>query len=117
MSEVAAADLDGNGTAEVAVSAAELDGGRGGVFVYAGAADRLDGPMAVAPVHRYVGTIRSDVRDQAGAWLDHGDLDGDGLADLVIPAPSNATGGENFNRIYIVRGGSEMAGRPSPAPR
>jgi hypothetical protein len=47
------------------------------------------------------------------AKIARGDLDGDGFADLVMPAPAAGTSGEG--RIFIVRGGPVLSSRNTSA--
>ena len=43
-----------------------------------------------------------------------GDVDGDGLGDVIISAPNNDTGGNNYGKTYLVLG-ADLASQPSGA--
>jgi hypothetical protein len=89
------ADLNGDGAADVVVSAYKEDTYRGGVHV------------GYAPVSGYVTTDALDAHVhgvqpvQFTGWaLDVGDLDGDGESGLVIGACGDATGGDGAGAIF-----------------
>ncbi|NOY27148.1 MAG: hypothetical protein GXP62_14865, partial [Oligoflexia bacterium] len=84
---VGVGDMDGDGAAEIVVGAPEADGG----FANSGLVYVLPGGSSLAS-----GTLFADAslvvqgeaeNDRAGTALAVGDLDADGLADLVISAP------------------------------
>jgi glycosylphosphatidylinositol phospholipase D len=93
-------DLDGDGLSEVLVCSPEYAGASGAVYVVGATAPGKSG-LALAPV-KWVGEAPTD-----GAGFDFlapGDLDGDGVPDLLIGAAGHneALGGEGA--IYIVLG-------------
>ena len=104
--DVSAGDVDGDGFSDLLVGAPEWDG-VGAAFLFPGGPD---GPVAAA-TWSTVGTV-------ADARVGHavscaGDVDGDGLADLVVGAPGWGAGqaGEGAARLWL---GS--AAGPSAAP-
>jgi hypothetical protein len=98
-----AGDVDGDGYDDVAVSARDAHG-RGRVYVYRG------GPQGLQawPTWEIDGP---GVGDRFGWWVaPAGDLDGDGLADLVIGADSTPSGS-----VYVVYGRQFKAALNAPA--
>ena len=48
--------------------------------------------------------------DRLGIWVRTGDLTGDGIADVVVGADQEDSGGEtNSGAVYVIRGGSHLA--------
>jgi hypothetical protein len=99
-----AGDLDGDGYADVAVHGRSFDG-RGHALIYRGSAKGL----SAHPVWQVDGP---ELADRFAWWL--ADVDGDGLADLVISAESQGPG-----RVYVVLGRQfrEALGDPAPPLR
>jgi hypothetical protein len=96
-------DVDGDGADDVAVGASGNDAAASG----AGAAYLLYGPLSGSrdlstADARLTGTATSD---EAGTAVAGGyDLDGDGLADLVVGAPGDDTGETNAGAAYAFFG-------------
>jgi len=111
------ADLDGDGRADVISGAQNYDGpngdrdNAGGVVVYYGRAERprrvdlLDLPDAASQTVLIVG---EQPGDRLGIWVDSGDVDGDGLVDVILGAdqsdgPDDAR--PDCGAIYVLFGG------------
>lgn len=102
---VATGDVDGNGRPDLIVGANE--DGTGGS--YAGAAylvlDGVSGNLDLAFAD--ASFIGEDAFDDAGRNVAFaGDVDGDGLGDMLIAARENGEGGTNAGAAYLVRGGT-----------
>ena len=100
-------DVDGDGLADLLVAAPNDDLGAtnaGTVFLFDGAVvatgGRVDTTSAVASFH---GTHTTQA---LGTALEGGDLDGDGLADLVLGAPDDDVAGTNTGAVYLLAGGA-----------
>ena len=100
-------DVDGDGLADLLVSAPNDDPSAtnaGTVFLFEGAVvaagGRVDTASAVAS---FEGTHTTEA---LGSSLAGADLDGDGLAELVLGSPEADTAGTNTGAVYIVPGGA-----------
>jgi hypothetical protein len=103
-----AADMDGDGVAELLIGAwAEDGGGRDAGLVYRVSGAGLSSGSLSAAWASYEGELSDD---QLGYSLCTGDLDGDGLRDLLMGAPYEDTGGNAAGAVYLVLGGGP-AGR------
>ncbi len=103
MSVAGAGDVDDDGFSDVLVAAPYNN--QGGI--YAGAVYLVRGPVTgtvdlSTATAKLVGEESGDVagRSVAGA----GDLDGDGLADILVGASNNAAGGGDAGAAYVVLG-------------
>jgi hypothetical protein len=97
-------DLDGVAPAELAVGAPGFAEGIGRVVVYA--ARPLTRRYTPEPVFSFA---RDGVApDHFGRWIAEGDLDGDGISDLVVGAPDLQDGGNGYDtgRAWVFRGGN-----------
>lgn len=112
-STVGIADVDGNGTSDVLVGAPGHDIGAladaGCVYVFAGGTSLASGTVAAASMH-FDG---DGVNDQLGSRILSGDLDDDGVRDLVICAPLAdpmlPPVSLNAGKVFVLRGGAGLA--------
>ncbi len=101
---IAVGDLDGDGAADLLVGAANDDTagtGAGAAWVFHGP---LAGQLAAADAD---GTVLGVAEgDRAGATVAHvGDVNGDGAADVMVGAPSEATTSGGAGAAYLLLGG------------
>lgn len=104
-------ELDGVGPAELVVGAPGATRGRGEVAIFSGRelAD-LDFPEPLATI---TAASLGD-GDHLGRWLAAGDIDGDGLGDVLVGAPDLRDGPDGFDtgRAWIWRGSGRRDWRP-----
>ncbi len=97
-------DLDGDGEEDLALGAAL--GGVGGpdagqvYVVYGGQGLPSDLPIGEAAAWSFVG----EAGDGFGARLTGGDLDGDGLAELIAAGPTSSLGGKDAGAVAVFSG-------------
>jgi hypothetical protein len=104
-------DVNGDGLADVVVgSTAVDDGGRAYVVFGKEDTDLVDLSMVTAGVGGFalMGKAGYDHAGDAVGGL--GDVDGDGLDDVVVGAPRvDGPGGEDAGRVYVVYGKADTA--------
>ncbi len=98
-------ELDGELPAELAVGGPGYDGGAGRLHIYQ--AQSLTREFAVEPLVTF--TYSDDSPVHFGRWLAAGDLDADGLSDLLVGAPDLQSGRNGFDtgRAWTFRGTSQ----------
>jgi len=107
------ADLDGDGLADLllgADNADDVDLSSGKVYVVLGA-DVAAGGTFDLPTVAHAELLGEAFLDQAGravAWA--GDVDGDGLPDVLVGADSNDEGGDSAGQAYLFFGSTLLAG-------
>jgi hypothetical protein len=100
---IAAADLDGDGLGDFVIGAASGDAGGSG----AGTVYFVSGPLtANLDLSRADALLTGEsASDVAGSDVDaSGDVDGDGIRDLLIAAPGDHGGGYGAGAVYLVLG-------------
>ncbi len=96
-------DLDGDGLADLVLGATGFDAGRGRILVVFGHTTGWEMDTYVSGVDTsYHGEFSEDYLGARSAIA--GDMDGDGLDDLVIGAPGNDTPGDDRGRVYLLYG-------------
>jgi hypothetical protein len=103
-------DLDGDGTADLAVGALAEDAGgadAGAVYLLDGAG-LVAGPLTAAvdlDAMAHTTWTGAAAGDEAGAWVaGAGDLDGDGFDDLLVGAPQATGAASGTGAAYILHG-------------
>ncbi|HVN40165.1 MAG TPA: integrin alpha [Myxococcota bacterium] len=110
-----AGDVNGDGYADVIVSAFRYDSGEtdeGAAFVFHGG----PGGIGVVDVSNAAAKIESD---QAGALLSSvasaGDVNGDGYSDVIVAAPLYSDGQTNEGAVWVFHGSATGIGNRTPA--
>ena len=99
-----AGDYDGDGFADFVIGAPGHGGEfAGGGFLVTGTADPVSESLSEAGI-LWVGAMESDYAGSAVAGA--GDVNGDGLGDVLIGAPDNYAGGHRAGTAYLLAGQS-----------
>ena len=106
----AGCDLDGDGAAELVVGVTEGAGGAGSVVVVPGSAK---GPRTAESWEIDEESLglggANRAGDRFGAAVACGDVDGDGIADLVVGAPGDAPALWATGSVFVIYGSSERS--------
>jgi len=99
-----AGDVDGDGLDDVLICAEGNDeGGNDAGKVYLMWGDTLQGGGSFSLANADVALLGEAAGDAAGTWASSaGDVDGDGLADLLVGAEGNNEGGNNAGKAYLM---------------
>ncbi|MCA9538764.1 MAG: FG-GAP repeat protein, partial [Myxococcales bacterium] len=111
--DLAAGDIDGDGYCDLAASTLNFrDETRdmpnvGAVFIFRGRAPDMLGPGGVTdlPVKAIVNDVEADNQGQFGRKIAMGDVNGDGLADLIVGQHVGDQGGSNAGSVHLYLGG------------
>jgi len=107
-----AGDIDGDGLDDLAIGAWSSDAAghdAGAVYLVLASDLVAGGEWSLAAAHgRLLGAWTSDLTGESVAAV--GDLDGDGLTDLLVGARGNDVGANNAGLVYLVLGSSLTAG-------
>lgn len=113
---VAAADVNGDGIADIIVGSHGFDGAggarrdAGAAFVFFGSRS-LGGRLSISDADLTV--LGADPDDALGVMLATGDIDGDELADLVLVARTGdgaLNDRRNAGEVYVIRGSDSLGG-------
>lgn len=112
---VCVGDVDGDDVADIVVSANKVDAigapDAGAVYVFPGPVAGNQVIPAQSALIKLTGSA-AVAGDEFGTALEIGDVDGDGLADLVVGAPKHdAAGHLDAGCTYMFRGGATLASR------
>ena len=115
-SVAASGDVDGDGVADLLIGApGNAAGGpdAGRVYLVFGAELPPSGALQMGSVGLVIDGLAGDLGGTAVAGA--GDVDGDGLADILIGAPGNSTVGTDAGAVYVFLGSSLAPGSTSVA--
>ncbi len=101
---VAAGDVDGDGLPDIFIGAGGNDAGgvdAGASYLIPGGRSTSSRTLGDAPLWSYVGERPGDSAGLVGA---PGDVDGDGLADLLVGSPRSDQAGDDAGAAYLVLG-------------
>lgn len=104
-------DVDGDGVPDLLAGAPPADAGAvdaGEVYLISGA--RVDGAWGADVAGVAVARFRGAAGDQLGIRMAGGDLDGDGVAEVVAAAPYRDTAGDKSGSVLIWFGGAGLGG-------
>jgi len=108
-SVASAGDVDGDGLSDLLISAYDWAAGRGKTYLVFGASIAAGGSFDLSAADTsFTGENASDYSGYSVASA--GDVDGDGLDDLLIGARYNDDGGSNAGKTYLVLAASITAG-------
>ncbi|MBI4183928.1 MAG: FG-GAP repeat protein [Proteobacteria bacterium] len=103
-----AGDVNGDGLADLVVGAPGEDGLAGAAYVVYGAPDRPAAAVSLADIAAGAGGFRiaGEAASDLAGWsvAAAGDVNGDGLGDLVIGARAEAAAGQQAGAAYVVYG-------------
>jgi hypothetical protein len=92
-------NTEGSDQRALVVGAPSASGGRGAVYLFAGAFGSLASLSAGSAVFKVIGAPG----DQLGAMLATADLDNDGFREIVMGAPGT-------QRVYVIKGSASLSG-------
>jgi hypothetical protein len=103
---LAMGDVNGDSITDLLVGAPGLNSGRGNVYSFYGKKSAWTSPFPAAALDGNNGFILKGVsnNDRAGSSLVTGDVNGDGIDDMIIGAFISSYGAVNAGSVYVVYG-------------
>ena len=106
LGSISGGDVDGDGLGDILIGASELTGfGTGGAYLFLGASLSSASSLSIAQADLVF--YGESIDDFAGYDVQvAGDIDDDGLDDILISAVGNQEGGTAAGKVYLILGGS-----------
>ena len=114
-----AGDFDGDGLADIIIGAPGGNGGTGAAYVIFDASDAVNGELQLSGLEANQGLklVGFEAGSEFGAAVSGaGDINGDGLADVVVGARSASPGGQfTAGQAFVIFGSAAYAGSAGAA--
>ncbi|WP_041430744.1 FG-GAP-like repeat-containing protein [Synechococcus sp. PCC 6312] len=108
---LAVGDVNGDGIEDLIIGASQANNQAGKVYILSGAT--LTPNNTIDLINNPGVTLLGTTGSQAGFAIATGDVNGDGIADIVVGAPYASYGGQQVGAAYLVLGGNNFFNTPT----